>query len=229
MSINLNSIIQNKRSGSSRIIKNTLELLKEVKEDERFEVCKKIVNAHRAMSGLKFIMESVKSNPRIDILIDKIEEMNSKTSENLEKIVEGKIVTIISRSHIVERGLTRAKKINVLESKPEKEGIDTAKWLEEQEKDVEVYYDAFMGYAVKNCDVVIVGADSLLKIGFINKTGTLSLALTAKHLSKEFYVAAPSYKFIGKDVEFDKNFEFINKEFVTAFIWEGGIGDDVPG
>ncbi len=68
----------------------------------------------------------------------------------------------------------------------------------------------------------------VLKTGFINKTGTLPLALTAKYLSKEFYVAPPSYKFIDRDVEFGKNFEFIDKEFVTAFIWEDGIGNDVP-
>ena len=68
----------------------------------------------------------------------------------------------------------------------------------------------------------------VLKTGFINKIGTLSLALTTKYLSKEFYVAAPSYKFIDRDVEFDKNFEFIDKDFVTAFIWEGGIENNVP-
>ncbi|MCD6467164.1 MAG: hypothetical protein J7L10_04500 [Methanomicrobia archaeon] len=222
MPIDLDFIVQDKRSGSSKIIKNTLKLLKKVKEEERVEICKKIVNVHSSMSGLKFIMESLRINPEIDILINKFEEMNSKTSENLEKIVEGKTVTVLSRSHIVERGLTKTKKINVLESKPEKEGIDTAGWLEEQGKNVEIYYDAFMGYAVKNCDIVVVGADSLLKTGFVNKTGTLPLALTAKHFCREFYVAAPSYKFSDEYPELDKNFEFIPKELVTLFIWEGG-------
>jgi len=225
MSIDLNFIIQDKRSGSSKIIKNTLELLKKVKEEERVEVCKKIVNAHSYMSGLKFIMESLKINPEIDILIDKFEEMNSKTSKNLEKIVENRIVTVLSRSHIVEKGLIKTKKINVLESKPEKEGIDTARWLEERGKDVEIYYDAFMGHAIEDCDAVIVGADSLLKTGFINKTGTLPLALTAKHLHREFYVAAPSYKFSDEYPELDKNFEFVPEELVTAFISEGGAGN----
>jgi len=148
--------------------------------------------------------------------------------ENLEKIVKGKTVTVLSRSHIVERGLIKTKKINVLESKPEKEGIDTARWLEERGKNVEIYHDAFMGGAVKKCDAVVVGADSLLKTGFINKTGTLPLALTAKHLHREFYVAAPSYKFSNEYPELDKNFEFVPKELVTVFISEGGDGSLLP-
>ncbi|HEC88573.1 MAG TPA: hypothetical protein ENI52_04590, partial [Thermoplasmata archaeon] len=97
MPIDLDFIVQDKRSGSSKIIKNTLKLLKKVKEEERVEICKKIVNVHSSMSGLKFIMESLRINPEIDILINKFEEMNSKTSENLEKIVEGKTVTVLSR------------------------------------------------------------------------------------------------------------------------------------
>ncbi|RLI73047.1 hypothetical protein DRO97_08220 [Archaeoglobales archaeon] len=225
MSLDLDAIIHDKRSGSSKIIKDTLELLKKVKENERYDVCKKIVKAHPSMAGLKVIMEFIKSNPRIDELIEKIEEMNSKTSENLEKIVEGKIVTTLSRSHIVEKGLLKAKKINVLESKPEKEGIDIARWLKGRDKEVEIFYDAFMSYAIKKCDVVVVGADSLLKTGFVNKTGTLPLALTAKHLKKEFYVAAPSYKLVNENnLEFNENFEFVEKELVTAFIWEKGTG-----
>jgi len=44
MSIDLNFIVQDKRSGSSKIIKYTLELLKKVKEEERVKICKKIVN-----------------------------------------------------------------------------------------------------------------------------------------------------------------------------------------
>ena len=168
MLINLNSIIQNKRSGSSKIIKNTLELLKKVKEEERVEICKKIVNAHSSMSGLKFIMESLKINPEIDILMINLKKWTQK---------HGKF------------------------------GKD--RWKQE-------------------CDAVVVGADSLLKTGFINKTGTLPLALTAKHLHREFYVAAPSYKFSNEYPELDKNFEFVPKELVTAFISEGGAGNLLP-
>lgn len=221
----LNDILYDNRSGSSKIIKNTLELLKKIEKDKRHEICKKIVKAHPSMAGLRFIVEFIKSNPHIDDLIEKIEKMNSKTSENLANIVKNKVVTTLSRSHIVEKGLLKARKINILESKPEKEGIDMARWLKGRDKEVEVFYDAFVGYAVKKCDVVVVGADTILKTGFVNKTGTLPLALTAKHLNKEFYVASPSYKLIDtNNIEFDEVFEFVDSKLVTALVWENGIG-----
>jgi len=216
----LESILSDNRSGSSKIIKNTLELLKDTDEDERLEICKKILDTHPSMAGLRFIVDNIESGMKINKIIDKFEEMNRRTSENLEKIADNKIVTVISRSHIVERGLLKAKKINVLESRPEKEGIDTFRWLKDRGKKAEIYLDAFMSYAVKNSDIVVSGADSLLEEGFINKTGTLPLALTARHFNKDFYVAAPSYKFIDLCPEFDSNFEFVERTLVTEFIQE---------
>jgi len=130
----LESILSDNRSGSSKIIKNTLELLKDTDEDERLEICKKILDAHPSMAGLRFIVDNIESGMKINKIIDKFEEMNRRTSENLEKIAENKIVTVISRSHIVERGLLKAKKINILESRPEKEGIDTFRWLKDKGK-----------------------------------------------------------------------------------------------
>ncbi|RLI79991.1 hypothetical protein DRP05_02095 [Archaeoglobales archaeon] len=227
MSLNniLKDIINDKRSGSSKIIKNTLELLKKVEEDERYKVCERIVKAHPSMAGLRFIAEFVKSNPQIEELKLEIEKMNSKTVENLASVVDNKVVTTLSRSHIVEKGLLKARKINVLESLPEKEGIEMARWLKGRDKEVEIFHDAFVSYAVKNCDLVVVGADTILKNGFINKTGTLPLALVAKHFNKEFYVASPSYKLVRAElnVEFDETFEFVDDKLVTALIWEGGI------
>jgi methylthioribose-1-phosphate isomerase len=105
---------------------------------------------------------------------------------------------------------------------------------------------------VKEIDCVIVGADALRvfpPLGFINKIGTLHLALAAKEFKKPFYVVANTLKidkrkklFIeerpAKEVyqellrkkEISKKirirnpaFDFIPYKFVTKIITEKGI------
>lgn len=228
----IKEIIEDRRSGSSKLIKKTLELLEDVEPQRRLEICRKIVKAHPAMAGLAKVLKAVENGADVYEIRNMFAEMDRKTSERLREISEDKIVATISRSHVVEKGLTTAKHVIVLESSPAKEGIDTARYLKGRAVEVSIFSDPAIGYAIKACDVVVVGADALYSDGFVNKTGTLPLALTAKYLSKSFYVAAPSYKFSEgifgepKSLDFTKDmiFEFIPAELVTEFIWENGKG-----
>ena len=217
----IEKIVKDNKSGSTKIIKKTIELLKKVDKGKRREVLERIRKVFPSMAGLKFIASCI-DNMQIEEIAAKIEEMNSKTSDNLSKIVRDKTVTTLSRSHIVERALLSAKKINILESMPAKEGLEMARWLKGRDKEVKVFYDAFMSYATKESDLVVVGADTILKNGFVNKTGTLPLALVAKHFNIEFYVASPSYKTAEK-IEFDTLFEFVDKSLVNGVVWENGV------
>lgn len=218
----IEEILKDRKSGSSKIIKRTLELLKIVDESKRKEICSRILAVFPSMAGLKYVANCIEKNLRVDEIIDKIEDMNMKTSKNLAEIVEDRVVATLSRSHIVEKGLLSAKKINVLESKPAMEGLEMARWLKGRGKEVKVFYDAFLSYAVKKSDLVIVGADTILRNGFVNKTGTLPLALVAKYFCKDFYVASPSYK-AASNIEFEEIFEFVDSNLVTAVVWERGI------
>jgi len=207
------------------------ELLEEVEPQIRLEICRRIAKAHSAMAGLVKVLKAVESGLDVHEIKNLFADMDKKTSERLRVIVEGKIVATISRSHVVEEGLTSAKHVIVLESSPAREGVDMAEYLSKF-VNVSIFPDSAVSYAVKACDVIVVGADALYKDGFVNKAGTLPLALIAKYLSKQFYVAAPSYKFIeGKfeepvSLSFMESmiFEFIPKELVTEFIWENGKG-----
>jgi len=228
----IKEIIEDRRSGSSKLIKKTLELLEDVEPQRRLEICRKIVKAHPAMAGLTKVLNAVENGADVHDIRNIFAEMDRNTSEHLREIAKGKIVATISRSHIVEKGLTTAKHVIVLESSPAREGIDTARYLKGRVVEVSIFPDPAIGYAVKLSDIVVVGADALYSDGFVNKTGTLPLALSAKYLSKPFYVAAPSYKFSEgkfeepKSLNFTKNmiFEFIPAELVTEFIWENGKG-----
>lgn len=225
----LETILKDRSSGQSKIIRMTIELLKKTKrKNERIEICKKICSVHKAMAGLRWLLRQIEEGKAISEIEAEIESMDERCAKNVEKIAEGKVVATISRSHIVERGLLKAKHVIVLESTPGREGLEMARYLRGRGLLATTFPDSAISYAVKACDVVIVGADAVLKDFFINKTGTLPLALTAKHFSKDLYVASPSYKFA--EVEFeevvdlsfsdDMLFELVPSRLVTKFIRE---------
>ncbi len=225
--MDLETILKDRSSGQSRIIRMTIELLKRTRrKSDKVEICKKIISVHRAMAGLRWLLEKVKEGKTISEIEAEIKEMDERCVKNLERIVEGKVVTTISRSHIVEKALLKSKHVIALESTPGREGRELARFLRGRGLLATTFPDSAMSYAVKACDVVVVGADAVLEDAFINKTGTLPLALMSKLLSKDFYVACPSYKFEKVDFEEitdssfreEMLFEYIPKDLVKEFV-----------
>jgi methylthioribose-1-phosphate isomerase len=62
-----------------------------------------------------------------------------------------------------------------------------------------------MGTIIKDMNIVISGADRLYETGFVNKIGTLPLALTAKHFRVPFYLACETDKILK---EIDRSIRF---------------------
>ena len=225
----LEEVIKDRRSGQSRIIRMTLEILKRVRrKNERLELCRKVCSAHKVMAGLFWILKRLEEGKSVSEIEMEIEEMDKRCIEKLSELCEGKVVLTMSRSHIVERGLLGAKHVIVLESSPGKEGVDMARYLRGRGVMADVFPDSAMAYAAKACDIVVVGADAVLERGFVNKTGTLPLALTAKYIGKDFYVACPRYKFfeiefeerVGFSFDEEMNFELIPSELVKDYVVE---------
>ncbi|WP_457548604.1 hypothetical protein [Archaeoglobus sp.] len=195
--VSTDEIVKDKRSGQSAIIKKTLELLKKTDEEKRLSVCEEIAKAHKFMAGLNWLCEKIREGFDLDYIEKEIEKADRDVIKYLKEIVDGKVIVTISRSHTVERGLLKASRVIVLESSPKKEGIDMARYLKGRGVEVCVFPDCAVGYAVKSCDLAVVGVDAVFKNGIINKVGTLPLALCCKHLSKNCYVVAQSYKFLN--------------------------------
>lgn len=62
--------------------------------------------------------------------------------------------------------------------------------------DVKVIRDAEVGTLMESMDLVMVGAEAVLKNGgIINKVGTFPLAICAREMNKPLYVLAESFKF----------------------------------
>ncbi|AEA47636.1 initiation factor 2B-like protein [Archaeoglobus veneficus] len=217
MGLSIKDITEDRRSGSSRIIEKALKYLEGLDRESQVEAARQIASAHPSMAGLVSIMKLLEMYD-VGEVRKMIEEMNERAGSKLAELVEGKRVVIISRSHIVERGLYTAKKVFVLRSEPGGEGVDAYEFLK-RKVESELVFDAEMGYAVMKSDVVVCGADAISMDGFVNKVGTLPLALTAKYLNRPFYVVAPSYK-AGR-LRVVEPFEFAPADLATLITEDG--------
>lgn len=99
---------------------------------------------------------------------------------------------------IVEGACTAGKDIRVIvgESRPLYEGRSLAQQLGACNIPVTLATDAALLHELPNCTKVLVGADWIEPAFFINKAGTLALALGAKKAKKPFWIAAETSKIV---------------------------------
>lgn len=83
----------------------------------------------------------------------------------------------------------------VLETRPWRQGLITARQLAEAGVPVRFMVDAAMATALEEVDAVITGCDTIAANGdIVNKIGTALLSLAAQEAGVPFYVAAESFK-----------------------------------
>ena len=95
-------------------------------------------------------------------------------------------------------------KVIVTESRPVMEGRNMAKKLLKEGIKVQLITEAMLPHFINQSDAVLTGSDVILKNGnIVNKTGTRSAAIIAKHFNKPFYVVAEKLK-VSKGTSFEK-------------------------
>ncbi len=112
-------------------------------------------------------------------------------------------VLTYSRSSTVLLALLARRPARVLlsEGRPGQEGLQMARELARAGIDVTLVADAQLPGLVAEAEAVAVGADAILADGsFLNKAGTMPLALTARRLRVPFYVVAESWKVLPPGV-----------------------------
>lgn len=87
-------------------------------------------------------------------------------------------------------------RVIVLESRPVREGRETARALADAGVPVLFAVDAAAAALVRRCDAVVVGADSIGDAGWVNKVGSLPLALAAREAGVPVMVAADHTKIL---------------------------------
>ena len=94
---------------------------------------------------------------------------------------------------------SRGLRMIVTESRPLYEGRRLAQLLSQWGVITTLITEAQMGLFVREADVVLIGADSVLTDGaVVNKVGTHLLALAAHEQQVPFYVCCESFKFHGQ-------------------------------
>jgi len=162
-----------------------------------------------------------------------------------------KSVVTLSYSSTVESilrySLPSSCRVVIAESRPLMEGRRLFKNLEHIFADLRMITDAQMGLAIPNTDLVLVGADTILAdLAVVNKTGTYLSALVSHTHSRDFFVAADTYKInvavdSGNCVLESKSgselwpqrekhcdnvyFDITPAKFISGFITEEGILD----
>ena len=169
----------------------------------RFEnECKKLLEARPTAVPLFNALKELKkqkSAEKINILVNEFKNSRKKIAENSSGIFKKKSV-IITHCHsheviaVLIKNKKRIKKVFVTETRPKMQGLKTAKDLTKAGMDFKFIIDSAAGFYMKEADMVVVGSDALRRKGFINKIGTLPIALTAYEFNKPLYVIANTFK-----------------------------------
>jgi ribose 1,5-bisphosphate isomerase len=192
----------------------------------------------------------VETLPKSKIL-NHFKEAQEKINKNILKIIKSKFkVYTHCHSTNVVKALIYAKKHNKnfevynTETRPLFQGRITSKELAKAGIKVTQFVDSAFHEAISNSDIILIGADAILKDGVINKVGSASIADLAKLHKKPLYIIADSWKFsrnkiIIEERDFhevwnkppkhikvrDPAFEKVNKKYIRAIISELGILD----
>jgi translation initiation factor 2B subunit (eIF-2B alpha/beta/delta family) len=133
--------------------------------------------------------------------IAELEKARSRVIAATSKAIKARdtIVTISYSTLVRDLLVANAKKelsVIVSEARPMNEGMKMAEVLGLSGITTTLVVDAALTEAVKDADMVLVGADAITERGVVNKIGTRSLALEAKANEVPFFVAAERNKYV---------------------------------
>ena len=120
-------------------------------------------------------------------------------------------------------------------SAPNNEGLKQAKEVSGAGFRVTLMTEASIGLIFNELDMIVLGADIIHKQGFINKTGSLAIALMAQYFKKPLYVVADSRKIWQQQYGTMPSFNNLQDPYEIASIENEGIHilnyyfEEVPG
>jgi ribose 1,5-bisphosphate isomerase len=176
-------------------------------------------------------------------------EAQDKINKLVFKIIRNRMI-IYTHCHStnVVKALIYAKKhgkkfcVYNTETRPLYQGRITAKELAKKGIKVTTFVDSAMDDAIAESDLVLIGADAILRDSVINKIGSSAIAEIAYLRKKPLYVVADSWKFSPKNVKIEERdfhevwtrapkeirirnsaFEKVEKKYIRGIISEYGI------
>jgi translation initiation factor 2B subunit (eIF-2B alpha/beta/delta family) len=185
------------------------------------ELGQAIIEAHPMMSSLFNLVNRVFLETEAARRLDSVEAIQQAVRDSAQRFLDATITalaaiakngqkllsphtTIMTHSSsttvagILREASLQGKSIRAIatESRPFCEGRELARNLGQQGIPTQVVLDAAVAQYVKRADLVIVGVDRITEDSFLNKVGTLSLAMAAREEQVPFYVACELNKFL---------------------------------
>jgi translation initiation factor 2B subunit (eIF-2B alpha/beta/delta family) len=189
------------------------------------------------------------------IILSHFAEAQNKINEHIFKLIRNKKIifthchsTNVVKSLVYCRKKGRNFEVYNTETRPLYQGRKTAKELRKAGIKVTMFIDSAVGIALSNeqgtkkADIVLLGADAILKKGVINKVGSEMFANIAKDNKIPVYVVADSWKYADRLVKLEQRdfrevwenkkihirnpaFEFVDKKYIRGVVSELGILD----
>jgi translation initiation factor 2B subunit (eIF-2B alpha/beta/delta family) len=197
----------------------------EVCRQQMTELGQAIIDAHPTMSSLFNLVNQVFLESEGARLLESVPAIQKAVRESAKRVLDTmqtalaaiakhgqKLLsphsTIMTHSSsttvagILREASLQGKSIRAIatESRPFCEGRELARNLGQQGIPTQVVLDAAVAQYVKRADLVIVGVDRITEESFLNKVGTLSLAMAAREEQVPFYVACETNKFLPTTV-----------------------------
>lgn len=190
-----------KIQGATNVAKAGIQALK-LKHDANS--VKKIINLRPTepalRNAIKFSLKDIKKNP--DKALKHFGEAKKKIAEiGAREIPKGSVVFTHCHASTVTGILKEAfktKKFEVYctETRPMFQGRKTAEELASAKIPVTMFVDSAARYALKNSDIMLIGADAVLSSGKVaNKIGSELFAEVAKKYDIPVFVCTDSWKF----------------------------------
>ena len=199
---NIEKIIQDNRSGSTILSERIEKIFPHIPDDSLHETLARILSAHSSMAAVI---------NRINLLClrkegqstDRIKSFSEETFRQFwsEHQHHHRWITL-SMSHWVIECLKYSKirrEIHIGISRPDKEGLVTRKLLREYHS-VHVCEDTRLVAETEKSDGIILGADMIGKKHIINKSGSLALAMAAKHYEKPLFILSSGDKTLTEEL-----------------------------
>ena len=211
-------VLNNNTSGSTTIINIFIALLIRYAESKDFTLpCfLKLINqfknkffnfsiTHHLYNYITENIQSSESKNEVSKILQHYhstwKNVNETIFKNFAKIIALSDKTILthSNSSTIQDVLLKCNNIKVIQttSEPAKEGIIQAKTLAEKGLKVTLITDALLSQYIQKTDFVILGTDAISNDFFINKSGSLSIAIACNYYKKPIYVLADSRKIIS--------------------------------
>jgi len=209
----------------------------------------KLINSRPTEPMMQNVLKMAQKKISKEKILKHFDKSQEKINEDVFKLIKNnKVIFTHCHSTNVVNALIYAKKkgkkfeVYNTETRPLFQGRKTAEELRKAGIKTTMFIDSALGVALKDADLVFLGADALLKNGIINKIGSGIISKIAKQEKIPVYIVADSWKFAKNKIPIEQRslnevwdkapknikiknpaFEFVDKKDISGIVSELGV------